>query len=320
MRRFILLLLIILLLPLPTLGESASERLAQLDILSQYDDRIQEERFYYMDMYFRIAGCKPAAITNAVTALLATPETNVPELLVELRNGLLFNRSDKTSAVDLTSLPEYLHSPRDSATELKALLQQVTNVSLMNKDVAERAPEALFQQFLPNEDSHPLLMRYFRIDEHWPWLINVAGALCELGHPDARFALCSVGVGTADTDGPFGLGQSGHFATLYFVADEFYNNGTFYLLDSYPRALSGEIYGFRKQYPVRYVFIEKSKHRFNSMYEPTRISDTVIRFDLLPKELELLHSTSGADRTTQLLRCMSYVVLFSNPYYMLYIP
>ena len=320
MHRFLSLLLILLLLPCTAPAETGAERLGSLDIISQYDQRLQEERYYYQNMYFRIAGCKPASVTNAVAALLATPETNVPELMLELRNGMLYDRSNKEASVELNRLPDYLRQPRESAVELRTVLQQVTAVSLLSQDMCAQEPAALLNQFLISEKAHPLLMRYFYLTDSWPWLINMAGALCELGHPDARFALCTVGVGTVNTDGPFHLGQSGHYATLYFQADEFYNNGTFYLLDSYPRALHDEIYGFREVYPVRYPFIEKAKHRFNEYYTPTRISDTVIQFTLLPKELELLQSASGVDRTVQLLRCISPVTLFSNPYYMLYIP
>lgn len=320
MHRFLSLLLILLLLPWPALADTGAERLSTLDIISQYDTRLQEERYYYKNMYFRIAGCKPASVTNAVAALLATPETNVPELMLELRNGMLYDRSNKEASVDLNRLPDYLRQPRDTAVELRTVLQKVTAVSLLSADMCLQEPAALLEQFLTSKESHPLLMRYFSLTIDWPWLINMTGALCELGRPDARFALCCTGVGTVDTDGPFHLGQSGHYATLYFQADEFYNSGTFYLLDSYPRALDGEIYGFREVYPVRYPFIEKRKHRFNEYYAPARVSDTVIQFNLLPKELELLQAAQGHDRTNQLLRCMSPVTLFSNPYYMLYIP
>ena len=320
MRRYMLLLLILLILPLSTRGENAADRLTQLDIISQYDTRLQDERYYYKNMYFRIAGCLPASVTNAVASLLATPDTNVPELMLELRNGMLYDRSNKEASVELSRLPDYLRAPRESAAELRNLLQKVSAISYLSQDMCAQDPSVLLQQFLTTEEAHPLLIRYFYITDSWPWLINMAGALCELGHPDARFVLCSVGVGTVDTNGPFHLGQSGHYATLYFQADEFYNKGTFYLLDSYPRALHDEIYGFREVYPSRYPFIEKSKHRFNDYYTPTRISDTVIQFDLLPKELEFFHTTEGIDRTVQLLRCISPVTLFSNPYYMLYIP
>lgn len=320
MRRYLLFFLILLLLPSPALGESAADRLAQLDIISQYDERLQVERYYYKNMYFRIAGCKPASVANAVAALLATPDTNGPELMLELRNGMVYDRNNKEASVELTRMTDYLRAPRESAKELRTLLQQVTAISYISQDMTAQGSASLIQQFIPNEEAHPLLIRYFYMPDTWPWLIDMAGALCELGLTDARFALCCVGVGTSDTDGPFNLGQSGHYATLYFQADEFYNNGTFYLLDSYPRALSGEIYGFREVYPSRYPFIERSKLRFNEYYAPTRISDTVIQFNLLPKELELLHATEGVDRSAHLLRCINPIKLFSNPYYMLYIP
>lgn len=319
MHRYIILLLV-LLLPCSALCETGADRLAQLDIIDQREERLQGERYFYKDMFFRIAGCKPASVTNALVALLGSSDTPTPELLVELRNGLRYDRSDKTSSIDLLRLPGYLQQPRNTATELLALLDPVIQVVLLSKDMRAQSPSALLKQFFPQQDSHPLLMSDFYFPDSWPWLIDMAAALCESGHPDARFALCTVGVGTSDTDCPFNLGTSGHYASLYFQADEFYRDGTFYLLDSYPRALPGEIHGYYEHYPVRYPFVERPRLPFGNTYTPTRISDTVIQFDLLPKELELLHNTTGDEHAAQLFRFCNTTQLFSTSYYMLYIP
>lgn len=320
MHRIFPLLLILLFLPCPGFCETGAERLAQLDIISQYDNRLQDERYYYKNMFFRIAGCKPASVTNALVALLGTPETATPEVTVEIRNGLVYDRSNKEASIDLHRLPDYLRNPRDTATELRTMLQSVTSISFLSAEMTLQTPEALLNQFLPTEDSHPLLISKFYYSSGWSWLADMAAALCEAGHPDARFVLCAAGVGTVDTDGPFNLGQSGHYATIYFQADEFYHNGTFYLLDSYPRALAGEIYGYREHYPIRYPFVEKPKSAFSNTYAPTRVSDTVVQFDLLPPELELLHAAKGDDHARQLLKQCTTAILFSEPYYMLYIP
>ena len=319
MHRYIILLLV-LLLPCSALCETGADRLAQLDIIDQREERLQGERYFYKDMFFRIAGCKPASVTNALVALLGSSDTLTPELLVELRNGLRYDRSDKTSSIDLQRLPGYLQSPRDTATELLTLLRPVTAIAHLSRDVLTQEPSALLRQYLPSESAHPLLIREIHFPDSWPWMIDMAAALCELGHPDARFALCTTGVGTSDTDGPFNLGLSGHYASLYFQAEELCRDGTFYLLDSYPRALKGEIHGYYEHYPAHYPFVDRPRSPFSNTYTPTRISDTVIRFDPLPKELELLHSATGSERTTQLLRHCSTMVLFSNPYCMIYIP
>ena len=88
MRRFILIFLIILLLPSAVFCEKGADRLASLDIISQREERFVEKRYFYQDMLFRIAGCKPASVTNALVALLGDARTNTPELLLEVRDGL----------------------------------------------------------------------------------------------------------------------------------------------------------------------------------------------------------------------------------------
>ncbi len=249
MHRFLLLLLILVLLPIPTLGETGADRLSTLDIISQRDPRLMDEKYYYMGMYFRIGGCKPASIINALVSLLGTPETDVLHLVREIRKGLTY---EETASIELFRLENCLKNPRTSATELRKMLQQVTSIEFLDAAKDDLTPSRLIARIAPTPADHPLVVREMITENNWEWLLEMAAELCRQGHPDARFVLSTASAGTDDSDAPFRSGTSGHYITLYFQAKEFHTEGTFYLLDSLPRALEGDIYGYFEHYPSRY--------------------------------------------------------------------
>ena len=323
MRRFILFFLILTFLPRVSLGETGAERLARLDIISQREERFVEERFYYQDMYFRIAGCKPASITNALVSLLGNAGTNSPELLLEVRDGLNPAPWNEKSGIAMYLLHPYLCDPADSAVELRKLLRPVTSIIYLDSRAGSVTPTHILSQALSDPKARPLLIREMAVQKNWPWLIEVAAKLCELDHPDARFVLCAASVGTDTTDGPLRSGAGGHYVTIYFQADEFYQEGTMYLLDSLPRALPGDIYGTFEHYPSRYPFTTKwRKDAFDATYDATRIIDPVLQFTLKPAELAQLNAfaPNSPARAAQLAKKAETLILYDKAWFMLYIP
>lgn len=323
MRRFILFFIILALLPHICLGETGAERLSTLDIISQREERFTDERFYYQDMYFRIAGCKPASLTNALVALLGNAGTNTPELLLEVRDGLNPAPWNEKSGIAMYLLHPYLCNPADSAVELRKLLRPVTNIIYLDSRSGSVTPIHILSQALSDPGVHPLFIREMAVQSNWHWLIDIAAKLCELDHPDARFVLCAASVGTDTTDGPLRSGAGGHYVTIYFRADEFYQEGTMYLLDSLPRALPGDVYGTFEHYPSRYPFTTKwRKDAFDATYDATRIIDPVLQFTLKPAELTQLNSLAldSPARAAQLAKKAETLILYDKAWFMLYIP
>lgn len=320
MRRFLLLLLVAALLPVHALCETGAERLATLDIISQRDPRLTDEKYFYMGMLFRIGGCKPSSVTNTLTALLATPDTDVPKLLTELRKGLTYQED---ASIEMFRLETCLNKPRESATELRKMLQQVTSIHFVDAATDDVTPSQLIRKYAPTEDVHPLIIREMTVDKNWSWLLEMAGELCAQGHPDARFALSTASAGTDESDGPFRSGTSGHFITIYFQAEEFHKEGTFYLLDSLPRAMEGDIYGYFEHYPSRYPFLVDKHRAFGKTYDATRIIDTVLQFKLNEAERARLDSIAPSNseaRTAVRLEQIKALILYGRAHFMLYIP
>ncbi len=324
MRRFILFFLLLTLLPCISLSETSAERLAKLDIISQREERFMEERFYYQDMYFRIAGCKPASLTNGLVALLGNARTNTPELLLELLDGLNAAPWDKQSGIAMYLLQPYLSAPDASAVELRKLLQPVTSIIYLDARTGSVNPAYIIPQALTDPNAHPLFLREMAVQSNWPWLIDLAAKLCDLGHPDARFVLCVASAGTDTTDGPLRSGKGGHYVTIYFQAEEFHQDGTMYLLDSLPRALPGDVYGSFERYPSQYPFTSKRrKDAFDGTYDATRITDPVIQFTLKAAELERLHKLGtqpSSARSMLRQKQVETLILYDKAWFMLYIP
>lgn len=324
MRRFILFFLIVTLFPFVCLGETGAQRLAELDIISQREERFTDERFYYQDMLFRIAGCKPASVTNALVSLLGNAQTNAPELLLEVRDGLTAAPWDKKAGIEMHLLQSFLSEPDASAVELKKLLRPVTSIIHLDARKDSVAPAYFLSRYAAAPGAHPLFIREFATQGNWYWLIDLAAKLCERGHPDARFVLFVASVGTDATDAPLRSGKGGHYVTIYFQAEEFHQDGTMYLLDSLPRALPGDVSGFFEHYPSQYPFTTRRTDPFGNTYDATRITDPVIQFTLKPAELERLHSLDGArsSATRAALRekQAETLVLYVKSWFMLYIP
>ena len=323
MRRFILLLLLTLFLPHAAFCETGADRLAMLDIISQREERLADERFYYQDMYFRIAGCKPASVTNALVALLGDARTNTPELLLEVRDGLNPAPWNEKSGIAMYLLHPCLSSPVDSAVELRKLLRPVTSIIYLDSRTGSVEPAHILSGVLSTPDTHPLFIRELAPDTNWHWLVTLAEELCRYGHPDARFVLCAASVGTDTTDGPLRSGKGGHYVTMYFQADEFYRDGTMYLLDSLPRALPGDVYGTFERYPSRYPFSSGWRiDAFNNTYDATRLTDPVLQFTLKPAELDQLNGfgLNSPARAAQLTKKAETLILYDKAWFMLYIP
>ena len=316
MRRMFIFLVILTLFPLAALCETGAQRLQTLDILSQRDERMTGEKYYYQNMLFRIGGCLPASISNALTALVGTPETDGPALALEVMRGLSENPSDRSLRADVSMLDYRLHNPFKSAVQMQAMLESITDVVTVSSKLT---PADVLNQYAVSPEDHPLIMRSLKVEDCWAWVLEMSEELCRRGHPDARFALCAASAGTEESGAPLSSGNSGHYITLYFVAGEFYEEGTFYLLDSLPRALPGDVYGFMEHYPSRYPFTTR-RNPFGSIYDATRITDPVLMFTLNEEAQAYLAAADEAERQSIRLQQMETLTLYLRSHFMLYIP
>lgn len=320
LKRVIALFLTVLFLTGTALAETPAERLAQLDIIAQNDERIQEYEYYYYYQPFKAAGCLPASAVNALLSVLGTPQSDAPRLVLELLTAL--RNQSVSPAVELGYLYYALTSPRKSATELPQLVSSVTSFHYSDRADGAVTPAQLLSAFDNDDSAHPLLIRRLTPQSSWHWLAELAAYLCENGHPDARIALYGVSAGTLDTSAPLRCSDYGHYIAFYFQAEEFHQDSTIYLMDSYPRALEGEAYGTETPYDIPYPFISETSSPFYQHYTPTRVSDTVVQFNLRQDKLTQLHALDAVPSARLDLQQQFGEVIFTygSAYLLVYLP
>lgn len=314
----LLLLLLLLCVSAPALAESPAERLAQLDFIVQADERIQDEEFYYYNAPFWVAGCLPASATNGMLAVLGTPDMDTHRLLKQFLSGLC--HEEHSPAADLLYLYYTTKSPRSAAYEMQALVAPVTRFYSYDsvKAIGDRA--VLLGK--SSSDSHPLSFVRMTLSQRWQWIAETAAYLSDSGHPDARIALCGVSVGTDETLAPLRCGYYGHYVAFYLEAGEFAETGTFYMMDSYPRALADEKTGAGTPFEVAYPFSTEPSQAMNRYYSATRITDTVVQLTLQENWLTALQALpfASAERAAVLRECCENVTTFGEAWLVLFIP
>lgn len=317
MKRWLILLLL-LCVSVTALAETPAERLAQLDIIAQNDDRIQDEEYYYYDMPFTVGGCLPASATNAMLALLGTPDTDTVPLVRQFLNAM--RKEEYGPAVDLAYLYYTVKSPRSSALAIQALREPVTR--FYSYDTVTAITDRSRLLGANSEDTHPLSFVKLTLHQRWGWIAETAAYLCENGHPDARIALCGVSVGTTESDSPMASGYYGHYVAFFLEAEEFCQTGTLYMLDSYPRALPGEPSGEGAAFELAYPFALDADFAINQTYTATRIRPTVVQFSLRDDKLATLQALSqGASERFHLLQQYTQAITtFGDAYLVLYLP
>ncbi len=293
LKRILAFFLLTCMLGSSALAETSAERLASLDIISQRDERLQDWDYSYHDQYFRSAGCLPSATVNGMVALLGSPETDVPALLMELMKALI--REEQSDSIQLDRLYSTVQNPRQSAVVLQELVAPVTYFHFSDSSKGKLDVPTYLSYFDFDDEAHPLLFRRLTPQYNWHWIAEVAAYLYSHGHPDARIALIGSSLGNLVSTGPLRCSVHGHYGTFYTTAEEFHLDGTIYLLDSWPRALEGDSYGDGQRYQTYYMFIEEPESAFAQAYDATRITDTVLQISLKPEMLEALHALDSSD-------------------------
>lgn len=309
MKRLLLLILTLTLLTGPACAEDMDQRLGSLDIISQMDSRFSGDPFIYNGTPFQAQGCLPSSVCNALTALLAAPGDCAEPLLEELLLTLCGAEAPHHSRLRIKRLPMLLSEP-EPETVIASLTEGVDHI--LPADNLLHVPTTM-RQLEKLSDGGILLSQYLVANTGWEDLCKLLMALDEAGMGDARLALCGVGAGYYDySSNPFGSGENGHYIALFLTAGEFCRRGTFYLLDSYPRALADEPYGNGQLYMTRYSFVHQVNSPFCYNYVPRRISPTVLGFTLTQREQDVLAATRIDTSVTESGRQEKLIKLYTR--------
>lgn len=299
LRRLLAAVLFLCVFSIPALADEIDDYLSSCDILSQFDQRFDNNDYAYVRHHFWENGCLPSSVTNALAAAFGSSEISTPALLKEVMTLLAPNHNPRQNAVDIKRLSYLYEGGRDSAyPTLNGFLDNVSSITHVESDLS--AP-ALLERLTAQGDSRVALTFNLTIRKNWERVLEITDALYNAGYHDARLVLCNITVGTPGTVAPFrSVGAAGHYASLFFSVREFYESGVFYLLDSYPRALDGEVYGKGNLYAAKYAFVNTDApgfQAFNALYQVAHVTPTVVKVALLPDSLGAL--TALADDPTR---------------------
>lgn len=320
---------LLLLAALPAHAETDMEELATL---SQYDDRFNGRDFMYNNNYLRYGGCYPSSVTNALIAALdVTNEDLAMGMLWDVMH-LLTNGNPATRQAQLA----YLRYLNFTADEIAAGDEQYPALSEALIDFGGPIhyhegyvePEHVAAFIEQNGDQRAVFHGSFARSEFWPYLCEMAEVLFATKHWDATIVVAGIGAGTVTTRAPFRSGEAGHYLSLYFPIRDFSANGTFYVLDSFPRALEDEPYGLDQSYTVTYDFIDKQKYAtsldgFNERFAVTRVLPTIVQVDPINEAYENFNDAINNDEDMPLLALLphlTYATFFGTSHIFLIFP
>lgn len=297
-RRFFALLTAFLILFAP-LARADLGDVADLAILSQWDERFQDETFRYGTAYFRYGGCGPASVANGIIAALDITDQDQAAGILRDVLYLLTKSLPKKNRVFISHL-NYLTATKGVLTELNE------RYPWLNRAVRDFGGTILYHNgfinaktlpaLLPTANDIPVVIHGdFTSDNRWTTIREVIQTLTDAGYEDARIVLAFLPAGTYDTQSPFRSGTVGHYLSICVPMADFLETGEFYVLDSLPRALYKEAFGQDETFITQYDFAGPQKFfnsldEFNTLFRVERVTDTIVKPVPIGEALKALNS------------------------------
>ena len=168
-----------------------------------------------------------------------------------------------------------------------------------------------FEKIISNKKDNKsvIIQSKIPLKDNWKEIIKLICYLYDLEEYDTTLYFAYASVGTTGCAAPFHSGDGGHYVCMAINVKEFYEDGTFCILDSYRRAIFDETYGDNEYYKRVYPFAEKPKQykEFNEIFDVERISDTVIKFSLSEEYKTKLDETKSFSKVHRNERVVNYL-------------
>lgn len=324
MRRFLLILLLLACVAAHAQAQDAAdpvdERMRRLSVMSQRDEAIGA--LAYATATVQRRGCLPVSLANGVIAAFDVTDRETAIGLVQEMLSLLVPRGSRgKAAIDLQALPKLFDPTLRTQEEYPNLAKTVgaypggvsfTQARLNAQEVIER---------LDGAKSPFVLVSRMEVYPDWTDAVQILTALHDRGMDDAVLCLACAGAGTEASGTPLRSGKSGHYLTVLFHVGTFMESGTVYVLDSLPRALAGEPYGYTDEMHAQYAFASDSPgNAFNRNYFAERISPTVIKLSLTQTALETLRAEPEETTLARRVKLLSPLILFGPGVMMISMP
>lgn len=281
----------------PSLTDPVDQAMQRLAVMSQKDERIAETPYNNGKLGGR--GCKPVSIANGLIASFGVTDQTAAAGIVLETTQLLCPGKMSSSRVELKRLPDVLDAGALSADEypyLSAMLGAYPGTISVTTEAL--SANAVLAQ-LEGAQTPAMLVSFMYVNNGWEDVVRILVALHDMGMDDATLCLSHAGAGMEDTTAPLRSGENGHYLGVLLHVGSFMKNGTVYVLDSLPRAISGESAGYQRDYSTRYSFtLDDPEDDFNTRYEASRISPTIIRLSFREVEMQRLYKLENNPKPT----------------------
>lgn len=267
----------------PALSDPVDQQVQRLNIMSQRDEAF--DGMAYNGGYILGRGCQPVSIANAVIAAFGIEdEQEAAGAVRETTRLLVLPNRQGTGKIELTRLPLLLdiQGRAEQAEEYPYLAKAIGAYAGKSAVIEEQMDAAMLQAFMQETDGEFVLTSRMTVYPDWTALLEMIDVLHRAGMEDALICLANVGVGTEESRTPLRLGDNGHYLTMLIHVGTFMQEGRMYVLDSLPRALKGEKWGYTVTLRRPYPFTEE-KTQFSQTFVASRIRETVIRLTLKDK-------------------------------------
>lgn len=326
MRRFLLILMLLACVAAPAQAQDAADpvdgRMRRLSIMSQRDEAIGE--LAYATATVQRRGCLPVSLANGVIAAFDVTDRETAIGLVQEMLSLLVPRGSRgKAAIDLQALSK-LFDPTLRTQEQAEYPNLAKTVGAYPGSVTFTQARLNAQEVIERLDgatSPLMLVSRMEVYPDWTDAVQILTALHDRGMDDAVLCLACAGAGTEASGTPLRSGKSGHYLTVLFHVGAFMESGTVYVLDSLPRALAGEPYGYTDEVHAQYAFASDSPaNAFNRNYLAERISPTVIKLSLTQTALETLRAEPEETTLARRVKLLNPLVLFGPGVMMISMP
>ena len=259
--------------------KACDARMAQLVVLSQKDPRF--EGIKYSNVTLHMAGCAPVSLCNMVSAVLGvTDEDTAAAMMKEMLPLLTHLGKYEKNAISVSKLAQVLDRASLSEEKRPALSRVVGGYEGHIYASSDRLSADLLAEKLEQQDGM-LLCGRLSVEKGWEEAMDILSVLHRQRLDDAVLSIGAVGAGTESTGMPFRSGKSGHYVSVFLHTGTFFESGTFYLLDSMPRALEGEPSGYEMLYTSEYAFPKDGENAaFNRRFSVCRLSPTVLKIQM----------------------------------------
>jgi len=264
----------------PALFDPLDCRVQSLAIMSQRDEVF--EGIQYNGGKLTLRGCLPVSMANSMIASLGVTDREIAAGMVkETAKLLVFPRKRGTGRAEMKYFPSLLN--------VQERAEQAESFPHMGRTVGAYAGEVrvlegtldtqIIRENLEGMHAPCMLVGRMTVYPDWTEMVRMLLALDAAGMGDTTVCLAHAGAGTENSGAPLRSGEGGHYVAMLIHVKTFVEEGRMYLLDSLPRALKGETYGYIEEIHKPYPFWSEYT-AFRSVFDAARISPTVVRFSL----------------------------------------